>query len=93
MHIDMNGMRFGRPARWIDLSENTRRGIGIAASVQMALLASAILDLARRPSSQVRGGRKWAWLPVLFVNFIGPLAYFAFGRVHGDASDDPALHP
>ena len=34
----------------------------------------------RRPAAQVRGGRKWAWLPVVLVNGIGPLTYFALGR-------------
>ncbi|MEI7926514.1 MAG: PLD nuclease N-terminal domain-containing protein [Chloroflexota bacterium] len=91
MHMNINGMRLGRQMRWADLPQSVRGGLGIAASVQMALLISAIVDLVRRPSSQVRGGRKWAWVPVLFVNLIGPLAYFAFGRVHGDTSDNPAL--
>ncbi len=89
--MNINGMRFGRQTRWAELPQSIRRGIGIAASVQIVLLISAIVDLVRRPSSQVRGGPKWAWLPVLFVNFVGPLAYFAFGRVHGDASDNPGL--
>ena len=25
-------------------------------------------------------GRKWLWLPALFVNFVGPLAYLRFDR-------------
>ena len=84
--MDIGGRHIGRQARWQDLPEGARRGIGIAATIQLVLLASALLDLIRRPAAQVRGGRKWAWLPVLFVNFLGPIAYFAFGRV--DVSDD-----
>lgn len=77
------GMRLpwsGRKRRWKDLPSGAKRGIGIAASLQLALFASALVDLIRRPSSQVRGGRKWAWLPVLFVNFVGPIAYLTVGR-------------
>jgi len=71
--------RWGR-RRWKDLPSGTRRGLGLLASVQFALFASALVDLVRRPASQVRGGRKWAWLPVLFVNVVGPIAYLLLGR-------------
>ena len=71
---------FGRRRRWQDLPPRARRGIGVIAFVQIALLASAAIDLIRRPASEVRGGRKWAWFPVLFVNFVGPVVYFLLGR-------------
>ena len=52
----------------------------IAAAVQLALLdATALSDLARRPSAEVNGSKR-VWVAVSFVNFVGPLAYFAFGR-------------
>jgi len=69
-----------RGRRWADLPDGTRRGIALATSLQMALLASAVIDLVRRPSERVRGGRKWPWIPVLLVNFIGPIVYLLFGR-------------
>jgi len=90
MDMGMN-QGWGRRRGWQDLPAGTRRGIGIAASIQMALLAGALVDLVRRPSSQVRGGRKWAWLPVLFVNFIGPIAYFLFGRLAAREESDASL--
>ena len=82
MHMNMNllGMHLGRRNRWQDLPEGARKAIAIVGSAQAALLASAMIDLVRRPSSQVRGGRKWAWFPVILINGVGPLAYFAFGR-------------
>jgi len=90
MRMDMNmNSGWGR-RRWEDLPAGTRRGLGIAASIQLALFVSALIDLVRRPASQVRGGRKWAWVPVLFVNFVGPIAYFAFGR--RDADDEIAAN-
>jgi len=47
--------------------------------IQLALLVTALVDLARRPSTR---GPKWAWaLAILFINIIGPIVYFIFGRV------------
>ncbi len=45
----------------------------------MALQLAALIDLRRRPASEVRGSKP-AWAAASFVNTIGPLAYFAFGR-------------
>ncbi|MEX2375383.1 MAG: PLDc N-terminal domain-containing protein [Dehalococcoidia bacterium] len=65
---------------WESLSEAKQRQMGIAALIQFALLAIALRDWWRRPGWQMRGGRKWKWLPVLFVNFAGPLTYLVWGR-------------
>jgi hypothetical protein len=65
--------------RWSDLSAEQRAAVAAAAAVQMGLLAAALTDLRRRPSDQVNGS-KAMWAAVSFVNFVGPLAYFAFGR-------------
>lgn len=51
----------------------------LAGTVQLGLLGAALTDLKRRSSAEVNGSRA-AWTAVSFVNFIGPLAYFAFGR-------------
>lgn len=46
--------------------------------VQLALIIAALVDLIRRP---VTRGPKWVWLIIiLFVNLLGPIAYFVFGR-------------
>lgn len=77
--------RLRRKQRWEDLSEPARRGISLLAVVQIALFLYALVDLIRRPAEEVRGGRKVLWMPVLFVNFIGPLAYIVVGRKRDDA--------
>jgi hypothetical protein len=64
--------------RWSELSTRQRTSIMVAGVLQM-LLAAALLDLRRRPGEQVRGSKK-LWAAATFVNFVGPLAYFAFGR-------------
>jgi hypothetical protein len=64
---------------WNDLSADERKlvvGIGTA---QVVCIAAALWDLRRRPAHLVRGSKRW-WTPIVFINFVGPLAYFLFGR-------------
>ncbi len=47
--------------------------------LQLGLMLGALIDLSRR--ERVAGGNKLVWgLVIVFVNTLGPLAYFAFGR-------------
>jgi hypothetical protein len=68
--------------QWSDLSERTRRLLIGVAVVEGCLKIAALIDIKRRPASQIRGP-KWAWATVVaIVNSFGaiPLSYFAFGR-------------
>jgi hypothetical protein len=65
--------------RWSDLSTEQRAAVVGAALAQMGLLGAALRDLRRRPSAQIKGS-KAMWAALSFVSFVGPLAYFAFGR-------------
>jgi hypothetical protein len=65
--------------RWSELTHRQQAVIVAAAVVQEALSAATLLDLRRRPSTQVRGSKK-LWVAAAFVNFVGPIAYFTFGR-------------
>jgi hypothetical protein len=65
--------------RWSELTQRQQAAIAAAAVVQLLLSAATLLDLRRRPSTQVRGG-KTLWVAAAFVNFVGPVAYFTFGR-------------
>jgi len=64
---------------WKDLSPFQRIGILIGISVQLSLLMSALVDIWRRPSAQIRGPKP-LWVMASFINFIGPIGYFTFGR-------------
>jgi Phospholipase_D-nuclease N-terminal len=64
---------------WNDLSRNERAGVVGVGVVQIGLLAAALTDIARRPAEQIKGP-KAAWAAASFINFAGPIAYFAFGR-------------
>jgi Phospholipase_D-nuclease N-terminal len=68
--------------QWSDLSERSRRLIIAAAVAEGSLKVAALVDIKRRPASQIRG-RKWIWaVVVVIVNSFGaaPLSYFIFGR-------------
>ena len=68
--------------RWEDLEPRTRRLIIVAGAVEGVLKIAALIDLARRPSSEVRGSKaRWA-AAVSLINLLGvvPIAYFAWGR-------------
>jgi hypothetical protein len=65
--------------RWSDLKPEQRRGITVMGIVQVALLVAALIDLRRRPAEQING-KKALWTAAVFVNFIGPVSYFIWGR-------------
>jgi Polyketide cyclase / dehydrase and lipid transport/Phospholipase_D-nuclease N-terminal len=69
----------GRRKRWSELGSSQRRSIVAAGVVQVLLTITALVDLRRRPADQVRGPKQ-LWAAAAFVNFVGPLAYFLFGR-------------
>jgi len=68
--------------QWSDLSEGNRRLLIAVAAADITLRIAALVDIKRRPASQIRG-RKWAWATaVAIVNSAGilPISYFVFGR-------------
>jgi hypothetical protein len=68
--------------KWNDLSKRTRGLLIVAAAAEASLKTAALIDLKRRPASEIRGP-KWAWAAaVVVINSFGgaPLSYFAFGR-------------
>jgi hypothetical protein len=68
--------------RWKDLSPRARRLLVAVAVVDAGLKAAALIDIKRRPASEIRGPKR-VWVPVVaIVNSAGviPLSYFAFGR-------------
>lgn len=52
----------------------------ILGMVQLALLISALRDIRRRPADQIRGSKR-LWTMVSLINWVGPIAYFKFGRL------------
>jgi hypothetical protein len=46
--------------KWSDLSERTRQLIIVTAVAESMLKTAALIDIKRRPASQIRGP-KWLW--------------------------------
>jgi phospholipase D-like protein len=64
---------------WSDLSEGQRNAIKVLALTEFTLKILMLIDIRRRPASQIRGP-KAAWRAAAAVNTIGPVSYFLFGR-------------
>jgi hypothetical protein len=48
--------------------------------IQLGLMIAALYDL-EKPERTVRGGSKLVWvLVIVFLNILGPIAYFVAGR-------------
>ncbi len=55
--------------------------LAVLAVLQIVLDVVALVDLYRRPTSQVATGNKWIWVAVIvLVNLLGAILYFAIGR-------------
>ncbi len=65
--------------KWSDLGTRSRGLIVATGIVEVVLLAAALVDIKRRPASQIKGSKRM-WSALAFVNIVGPVAYFAFGR-------------
>ena len=68
--------------RWSDLSDRSRRLIIAAAIAEAVLKTAVIIDIRRRPASQIRGSKRMWIVAAVVVNSarVGPLSYFAFGQ-------------
>lgn len=65
--------------QWKDFSTGQKLSIVALGIVQFSLLITALVDIRRRPAEQINGSKRM-WTALAFVNYVGPLAYFAFGR-------------
>jgi len=72
----------GKQTWWADLSDRQRKLLVAAAVAEAALKIAALIDIQRRPASQIRGP-KALWRAVQAVNLLGPLSYFLVGRKRG----------
>ena len=71
--------------KWSELSDRNRRLITILGVIEGVLLVATLVDIRRRPADQIKGSKRM-WTAIAFVNIIGPIAYFAFGRRRGAAA-------
>jgi hypothetical protein len=69
----------GERKRWRDLTPS-QKVIGVITSVvQVGLLVAALWDIRHRAPEELRGSKK-LWTGLVFINWVGPIAYFLVGR-------------
>ena len=76
----------GKKKRWNELTRAQRIGVVISSVLQVVLLAAALWDIRHRSAEEINGPRR-LWAAVVFVNFVGPIAYFVFGRRRSPGGD------
>ncbi|AUZ33728.1 hypothetical protein C3B78_04120 [Arthrobacter sp. PGP41] len=64
---------------WKEMTPSAKAGTIVVGIVQMSLLVAAQRDISKRPAAMINGP-KAAWRAASFINFIGPMGYFIFGR-------------
>lgn len=64
--------------KWSELTPTQQKLIIAGGAVELALTTAALISLAKRPSSRVRGP-KAMWVLAQAIQPFGPLAYFTLG--------------
>jgi hypothetical protein len=80
--LTISEARVADAKKWSELSDGQRNAIKILAVSEFVLKILMLVDIKRRPASQIRGP-KAAWRLAATVNTIGPVSYFLFGRKRG----------
>jgi hypothetical protein len=65
--------------KWSELTPTQQKLIIAGGAAELVLTTAALISLAKRPSSAVRGP-KVVWLAALAIQPVGPIAYFVLGR-------------
>jgi Phospholipase_D-nuclease N-terminal len=65
--------------KWSDLNERQRRLVIVWGAGATILGLATLIDVMRRPADQIRGP-KWLWSSAAFIDYVGPIAYFIYGR-------------
>jgi hypothetical protein len=79
--LDSWGVAVRHRTPWTELTPRQRQAMLIRGALQVGLPTAALIDLRRRPASQI-GGPKPLWLAISFANYLGagPIAYLLLGR-------------
>jgi hypothetical protein len=65
--------------KWSERSGRSRTLLVAAGVVEVALLVATLIDIKRRPADQIKGSKRM-WSAIAFINIVGPISYFVFGR-------------
>ena len=64
---------------WKDFSSGQKAAMIVLGLIQVALLIAAQRDIGRTRDSEINGS-KGMWRALAFVNWVGPISWFVFGR-------------
>ena len=79
-------------AHTIRLNPGLVLALGLLGLVNIVLLIAALVSLIQRPVAAVRFHNKWLWgALIVLVNWIGPLAYLAVGRIESPLPEPAGL--
>ena len=65
--------------QWKDLTPKQRKAAIVVGIVQTIMMILVQRDLSRRSAAEIRG-KKAVWRFAAFMQPMGPIAYFLFGR-------------
>jgi len=65
--------------RWQDLTARQQTATVVMGVVQVGLLVAALYDIHQRSDQELTASKR-AWTAIAFINYVGPIAYFLFGR-------------
>ena len=68
-----------RRRRGMPKSRAGRVALGLATAAELTAKICMLVEVFRRPQEELRGP-KWAWVMAAFVNTLGPVAWFGWGR-------------
>lgn len=78
---------------WADVPAWALVGIVVLGLAQLSLQVLAVLSVLRTPEERLVTGRRWVWILVIVLGWIGLIAYFAVARrplVQEDAAYTPS---
>jgi flagellar biosynthesis/type III secretory pathway M-ring protein FliF/YscJ len=65
--------------RWEDLTQRQQIAIIVMGVVQIGLLVAALVDIHQRSEEELTASKR-TWTMISLINYLGPIAYFLFGR-------------
>lgn len=65
--------------KWADLTPFQKSMVVLLGFVQVTLLIASLVDIRDRSPEEINGDKR-LWTLLAFINYIGPISYFLFGR-------------
>jgi len=84
----MSAVNVNKKKKWSEMSGPAKAGTIVVGLIQFSLLIAALADIRKRPAEEINGS-KALWTGLVFINTVGPIAYFVKGRKRLPAAIEP----